>query len=67
MKIPQQLLSKMGEYKLHLSKNVNSLTPIGWGYRLISRLTEEEREEAYKYGTLECDYPDWYLIIEKEK
>jgi len=39
--------------------------PIGWGYKILEYLGDENRHEIQKYGILHCCYPNWYLITKK--
>ena len=39
--------------------------PLGWGFEILSHLGDEGFNALREFGTLECLYPDWFLITKK--
>jgi hypothetical protein len=34
-----------------------------WGFKIIKHLGEDKFDELRNFGSLECSYPSWYLIV----
>lgn len=52
----------LSEYKACLFDS-SSGEPVAWGFEIVRRLGQERFDALRQYGSLECSYPKWFLIV----
>lgn len=59
--IPIELKKYLGEYRAVLFDSLSG-EPVSWGYPITTRVGEVVWKQLSKLGSLECSYPNWYLV-----
>jgi hypothetical protein len=39
--------------------------PVAWGFEIVRRMSTERFEALRQYGSLQCCYPKWFLIVKE--
>jgi len=39
--------------------------PVAWGFEILKRISDKRFAALGDYGSLECSYPTWFLIVRR--
>lgn len=59
---PKGYENDLSEYKACLFDSCCG-EPVAWGFQILRHLGQERFDALRQYGSLECSYPTWFLIV----
>jgi hypothetical protein len=68
MELEKEILDEFNTYLGHFGEQIFDSwcgKCVGWGYKLIRHCGDEMFAELGKHGSLDCVYPNWYLITKR--